>query len=306
MRALGSYVDEAVRSLKADKAIEIHRLKDAWLKAVGPILASQSEPTKIRGAVLYVTVSSPAWSQEIQFQQKLILGRLKTMLRSSPTKIACWVGEPHVAPVQSKQSSAKNEREVVPWFDVAVPEARQAVIETHVAGLEDDGIRAKVRALMELSVKREIYLLEKGLLPCPICGSMRDPELEICEECYRERMLRAERRILQAFAKRPWLKVRDIQDSAPWAGRALVIRLKKLLRTDLLQQAWQLAEGTEGGELSAKMTPAFRKLLLDITMLTCSLPEDSLKPRHFGYALGKRLAQGYSGLPNPNEASQGD
>ena len=41
------------------------------------------------------------------------------------------------------------------------------------------------------------------------------------------------------------------------------------------------------------MTDEFKALLMDITMLRCNLPAHSLQPRHFYFALGKRLAGGY-------------
>lgn len=294
MQSFGQYVDGAVKALNAQKAIEFHRLKEAWLKAVGPVLAGQAEPTRLKGSVLHVTVSSPAWSQEIQMQQRLILGRLKATMRTPPSKIACWVGEPHKG--QSKKTETARGRptgEQVPWAKVEIPPHRRAAIEKTLAELSDEGQRDKLRPLIEIAVRRELYFLDLGQLPCPICGSMRPSEKDSCDECSRERQADAERGLLRLMARKPWLKVRDIQDLAPWSGRAQVIRLKKSLRTDWLQQAWQLSEGDDGDLLTLRMNPAYRKLLLNIAMLTCGLPKDSLKPRHFVYALGNRLGQAY-------------
>jgi hypothetical protein len=294
VQSLGRYVNEAVKALNAQKAIEFHHLKEAWLQAVGPVLAGQAEPTRLRSGVLHVTVSSPAWSQEIQMQQRLILARLKSILRKAPTKIACWVGQPYQsgAPHRgNRRKAATNEQ--VPWANQTIPPSRQTAIEETLAGLAEESQRVKLRPLIELSVKRELYFLELGQLPCPVCGCMRPLEQQSCDQCERERAEQAERKLLRLMARKPWLKIRDIQDVAPWAGRAQLIRLKKTLRTNLLQQAWQLSEGTEGEELASKMTPAYAKLLLDIAMLTCGLRKDSLKPRHFQYALGQRLAKAY-------------
>jgi predicted nucleic acid-binding Zn ribbon protein len=293
MFTLGRYVNDAVKGLNAQKAIEFHRLKEAWLQAVGPILAGQAEPTRLRGSVLHVTVSSPAWSQEIQMQQRLILSRLKGTLRAAPTKIVCWVGQPHLNVPRPGKSSGVSASEQVPWAATSIPEHRQAAIEATLAALSEETQRAKIRPLIELAVRRELYYLELGQLPCPVCGAMRPAEEDSCRACQRERLEQAERRLMRVMAKRPWLKIRDLQDLAPWAGRAHLLRLRKALHTDLLQQAWQLSEGTEGDELTARMTPAYRQLLLSVTMLRCYLPPDSLKPFHFHHALGKRLGTAY-------------
>lgn len=261
--------------------------------AVGPIVASQAEPTKIRGQTLHVTVSSPAWSQEIQMQQRLILERLKSKLHKAPTRIACWVGKPYALPPGQKAQDKTESPDPAPWATTAIPDHRQARIEATLATLEDPGLQARLRPLIELAVRRELYFLERGQLPCPVCGALRPAREESCEDCRREKLEQAERKLTRLMARKPWLKIRDLQERAPWAGRAHVMRLRKALHANLLMQAWQLSEGLEGPQLEARMNRAFHKLLVDITMLRCFLPKDSLRPFHFRYALGKRLGDAY-------------
>lgn len=304
--ALGRYVNDAIRSLNAGKAIEFHRLREAWFQAVGPILAGQAEPTRIRGAVLHVTVSSPAWSQEIQMQQRLILDRLRERLGKAPTKIACWVGQPHAVVGPTSGSGSQPPQESAPWLSTPIPPDRQARIEATLTELRDEGQRAKLRALMELSVRRELYYLAQGQLPCPVCGTMRPLEEETCPACRREKLEEAERKLMRVMARKPWLKIRDLQDLAPWAGRAQILRLRKALHSDLLRQAWQLADGLEGDELRKKITPEFARLLVQVTMLRCYLPESSLRPFHFHHGLGKRMASAYlASLKGSSEPDQG-
>ena len=95
MKQLGSFVSRSVKELKADKAIELHRLKSDWLNSVGPFLGSQTEPISIKGRVLFLRVSSSVWAQEINLQQRLILDNLKKRMKTPPKKIVCWVGEVH-------------------------------------------------------------------------------------------------------------------------------------------------------------------------------------------------------------------
>lgn len=293
MLGIGRYVNDAVKALNAQKAVDFHKLKEAWYQAVGPILAGQAEPTRLRGSTLHVTVSSPAWSQEIQMQQRLILKRLKNQLASPPTKIACWVGQPHsAAPPRPKERRLTAEAQV-PWATAPIPADRQASIEATLTALSDPQQQEKLRPLLELAVRRELHYLALGQLPCPECGQMRPAEQESCDACLAERRERAENKLLRLMARRPWLKIRDLQDSAPWATRGQILRLRKALHSNLLMQAWQLSEGTEGAELEKKMNGDFRKLLLDVTMLRCYLPPASLRPHHFQHALGKRLSKAF-------------
>ncbi len=294
MFSVARYVDQAVKSLNAQKAVEFHQLKEAWLGAVGPVIAGQAEPTRIRGGVLHVTVSSPAWSQEIQMQQRLILGRLKEKLSSPPNKIACWVGQPHAA---ANAGPGKGTRrpggEPPPWANTPIPQHRRERIEATLAELSEPTQREKLRPLIEVAVQRELYYLELGQLPCPQCGAMRPAEDDYCQRCLAERQAEADNRLMRVMAKKPWLKIRDLQDVAPWASRGHILRLRKALHSNLLMQAWQLSEGSEGEALEAKMSPEYRRLLVGITMLRCYVPPASLRPFHFTHALGKRLAGAY-------------
>lgn len=293
MFSVGRYVDQAVKSLNAQKAVDFHRLREAWLDAVGPLIAGQAEPTRIRGGVLHVTVSSPAWSQEIQMQQRLILSRLRERLSNPPSKIACWVGQPHAAPAARGGGPAKPQQERPPWASTPIPQHRQERIEATLAELSEPAQRDKLRPLIEIAVRRELYYLGLGQLPCPQCGAMRAAEVDYCDRCVAEHQAAAENRLMRVMAKKPWMKIRDLQDIAPWAHRGHILRLRKALHSNLLMQAWQLSEGLEGEALTAKMTPDYRRLLVGITMLRCYVPPASLRPFHFTHALGKRLGGAY-------------
>lgn len=279
-----------VKSLKAEKAIELHRLREAWLDAVGPLIAGQAEPSRVQGKTLYVVVSSPHWNQEISLQQRLILQRLRASLNQPLKKIVCWVGQPHrVLKARPLEVSSDDE---APWLKLEIPPERRERLEKELAIVTDESTRAKLRSVRELAIKRELYYLAQGLLPCPSCGVLRDPSQELCPTCRREKSEEGERAVLRALARSPWLTARDLQDRFSGLTRATALRLRKQLRTNFLQQAWSLAAGLEGDELVPLIDAKFARLLKRITMLSCSLREEALTPRHYHYALGRRLARG--------------
>jgi len=82
-------------------------------------------------------------------------------------------------------------------------------------------------------------------------------------------------------------------ERTPGVTRTRFMKIRKQLLADLMLSAWQRTDGMEGEELIESMDEELRTLLMDITMLRCSLPAHSLKPKHFYFALGKRLAKGY-------------
>ena len=289
---MGGLVGRSIRSLKAEKAVKLQRLKSAWVSAVGEAVGSQSEPVKLSDKTLIVKVSSPVWAQEITLQQKLILKNLRGLLPDAPNKLRCWVGQTEGARPRRADSATRQE-ESVPWKDVQIPADRQAKIDQNLAQMKDETTREKLRGLMELSVKRELYLLQQGLLPCPICAKFRSPEKEICSNCERERAEHLERKSLQLLAREPWLSAQEFMQKSPVRNQFEFMKLRKKLLANLMQSLWQRTQGMDSEEVKKSMDDELRALMIDVTMLRCSLPMHSLSPRHFYHALGKRLAQGY-------------
>lgn len=293
MQPLGSFLRKSISGLKADRALELHRLKAAWLEAVGPFIGSQTQPVKVKGDTLCLVVSSPVWAQEIKLQQRTILEKLRRSLPDIFLKnLVCWVGEPH-AIIPAEEPDPEAPEESVPWKDLSIPQEREDKIEATLADLTDEGLKDKMRRLMRLSVQREIYLLNEGQLPCPMCGQLRPAEEPLCAPCRRERLDDIERKVMRLLNHKPWLSAKDIFEQTPLQDRATYLTIRKRLLGNLMLSAWQRTDGLSGQDLIDSMDPELRQLLLEITMLKCGLAPHQLQPKHFYYALGKRLADGY-------------
>lgn len=293
MKPVGNFIKKSLNSLKADRALEIHRLKAAWLESVGPYISTQTQPAKIQGDTLCLVVSSPLWAQELKLQQRTILEKLRRALPELKlSKLVCWVGEPHRGhtPVELEPEP---EEDAVPWRDLPIPQEREERIEESIKSITDESLQKKMRNLFRLSVQREIYLLSEGQLPCPLCGQLRPTDEEFCPPCTRERQENLERRVMRLLKQKPWLSAKDVFEQTPLRDRTTFLGIRKRLLGNLMLSAWQRTDGLSGPELVASMDDELRQLLLEITMLRCSLAPHQLAPKHFYFALGKRLAEGY-------------
>jgi predicted nucleic acid-binding Zn ribbon protein len=59
----------------AGRAIEVCRSLDLWKEVVDERVGKNAEATKITNRTLYLSVSSPAWAQELSFLKKEIIER---------------------------------------------------------------------------------------------------------------------------------------------------------------------------------------------------------------------------------------
>lgn len=66
---------------------EIRQILALWPQFVGPAVAQHSQPTKIRANVLYVAVSSAAWSQTLTFERSRILQNIHQKLPTTQRSI---------------------------------------------------------------------------------------------------------------------------------------------------------------------------------------------------------------------------
>jgi hypothetical protein len=67
----------------------------AWVRAVGPRMAKAARPVDLRGGVLRIRVSSPAWRSEIDLRSREILERLRQELGPAVARLHVRVGVLH-------------------------------------------------------------------------------------------------------------------------------------------------------------------------------------------------------------------
>ena len=56
------------------------RLAGAWEEVVGPLLATKTHPSRLKGGILTVCAVSPAWAQELSLSRAMVLGRIDAVL----------------------------------------------------------------------------------------------------------------------------------------------------------------------------------------------------------------------------------
>src|SRR4051812_32898084 len=66
--------------LKLDEVARSYRVLRAFARAAGPVIGAQARAERVRGAILFVRVSSSAWSQELG----MLRGQLLEKLRCTP------------------------------------------------------------------------------------------------------------------------------------------------------------------------------------------------------------------------------
>jgi predicted nucleic acid-binding Zn ribbon protein len=77
---VGDVLDDVLKRVDPEQHMRIYRLWSFWAEEVGEPIARRAQPTGFRNGVLFVTVATQSWMQELQFMKATMRDRLNTRL----------------------------------------------------------------------------------------------------------------------------------------------------------------------------------------------------------------------------------
>ena len=143
---LGEILDKSLKRLDLSGRLMEYAVWPIWNDAVGPTIARNAQPEKIRHGTLFVKVSSPVWMQQLQYMKEAIAEKLNQGLRREVVKnVFFFVGKVETeVPGQkpgSDQSSAPSQ-----------PEAK--LDEETLRSVKDPEIRRALRRLFAVHSRK--------------------------------------------------------------------------------------------------------------------------------------------------------
>jgi predicted nucleic acid-binding Zn ribbon protein len=133
---LGQILDKSLKRLELSGRIEEYGIWPVWNETVGPVVARNAQPEKIRNGTLFVSVTSPTWMNELQYMKQMIAEKLNERIGREVVKNIFFVMARDPAPKQApaghahaKPSLGTNEATVDDAHLDAIrdPELRQAL-----------------------------------------------------------------------------------------------------------------------------------------------------------------------------------
>ena len=108
MQRLGDILDRTVKRLPLRRKLDDYALWTIWDDTVGPAVARNAQPERIRNGTLFVKVRAPTWMQQLQYMKDIIMEKLNQRLeREVVTNIFFVVGEiPAEPPPEDSDSPA--------------------------------------------------------------------------------------------------------------------------------------------------------------------------------------------------------
>ena len=73
---VSTILERVLSSLNLGIKVKQYRIWEVWDSVVGEAIARQAQPKQIRAMVLWVTVSSSTWMQQLEFMKRQIVERI--------------------------------------------------------------------------------------------------------------------------------------------------------------------------------------------------------------------------------------
>jgi hypothetical protein len=121
-----------------------------WEKAVGPQIAKNARPLRIRDGILELRVVHPVWMQQLQMLKPQILKKLNERLEGAQIRDLYFRRGKIAEQVPAEAPSPANQ-----WRQVELSDDEQQQIERSLQGLNDPELRRHLRQLYTRQRKLE-------------------------------------------------------------------------------------------------------------------------------------------------------
>jgi hypothetical protein len=147
LQQLGGILQTTLKKRKIILDIEDQKLQDIWNRAVGPQVARQTRPNRIRGNTLYIKASSSVWIHQLQFLKEEIIEKINKLQEKEPVKnLHFSIGDVYRAPSRGGWNS-------LTFASSSLKEKDKRLIERSIATISDP----ELKEILQRVMAKEIY-----------------------------------------------------------------------------------------------------------------------------------------------------
>ena len=146
---LGEILGKSLQRLNLEGRLTEYSVWPIWNEIVGPTIARNAQPEKIRHGTLFVKVTAPTWMQQLQYMKEMIAEKLNQRVGKEVVKNIFFV----VGKVEVDEPPPKAEEPSAPARPQPGSESMPA--EEQLRSIRDPEIRQSLQRLFEAKSRRE-------------------------------------------------------------------------------------------------------------------------------------------------------
>ncbi|SEM72902.1 Protein of unknown function [Syntrophus gentianae] len=161
LEPLGQVLQKALKRRHAPIDLEEKRILALWDKAVGPQIAAQTRPSRIKGKTLFVIVSTSVWMQQLHYLKPNIIKQFNSLAQKGEIRnIYFSLGRIDASPFLPPAPSSTPSRDVS-WI---LNKRDSQMIADCTKNISDEELREIVKGVMTKEITRR-RMTESGKVP---------------------------------------------------------------------------------------------------------------------------------------------
>lgn len=233
MHSLGDSLKKSLKGLGLEKKIREKRIVYLWDKLRQGELINHTQGAYFKNGILFVTVSSPIWSQQLIFLKNNLIRQINQELGGNILKdlrFQCGTIERR----EGKRALTEEN-----WEKVFLNQEELKKIEETSEIVKEEQVREKLKSFLIKGKKLRKWREEKGWKVCPLCSCLYPPKERKCPFCS------VEKEIKKLLFANPWLEFGHCSELFPGLSLPEFIEIKQKIRENL------------GKKLNFVLDPAF-------------------------------------------------
>lgn len=143
---VGEVLEKSLKRLDPSGRLDDYGVWPIWNETVGPTIARNAQPEKIRNGILFVKVTSPVWMHELQYMKEMIADKLNQKLRAKTVE--------NIFFVLGRVEEDKREVQIKPQPPTSPASSETKLEDNALEPVHDPEIRRALKRLFESYVRR--------------------------------------------------------------------------------------------------------------------------------------------------------
>jgi len=210
-QGIHSVKDIVSDAVKSSRLLKQGLIKGNWEQIVGKDLGRKTFVGGVKERILYIYTENPVMLHQLSFLKAEFLEKTNEFL-----------GMPYIKDINFKVKK----REISDYFreeeeedfsldEIKLNSSYKEVIEENTKVIENPEIKNRIQKLMELSKKKEKYLLQEGNKKCKNCGIIFSGPKNLCINCYNEDRKERIAQVFDEIKKNPYVGINELKNVLP-------------------------------------------------------------------------------------------
>lgn len=145
---IGNILSPFLKRMGLSRRIKEQKIIEDWKEIVGHDVAQNTEPSRLRGGVLYVKVSNPIWMQQLQFLKEVIIKKINQEIKEVVVDdLRFFIGKIDSSLKDYLLSTSKNREENIFLSEQEISPFIPKEIAEKIAQIRDSEMRQLLTAL---------------------------------------------------------------------------------------------------------------------------------------------------------------